>query len=86
MQVPEYAIGQAIYVRTDVPDYEEVSIPFQTLGDLVRVCSEPRAGMLLDKVVIYAQPDGEPRAVSLSFLSASKGSRPTNLQHLFAED
>ncbi|MBI1177212.1 hypothetical protein GC207_07205 [bacterium] len=86
MQIPEYAIGQAIYVRTDVPDYEEVSIPFQTLGDLVRVCSEPRVGMLLDKVVIYAQPDGEPRAVSLSFLSASKGSRPTNLDHLLAED
>jgi hypothetical protein len=86
MKPSEYAIGQAVYVRTDTPDYEEVTVPFQSLGELVKICSQPRPELLLDKVVIYATVDEEPRSVSLSFLSASKGSRPGNLDELRAED
>ncbi len=83
MQTPEYAIGQAIYLRTDVPDYPEVAFPIQTVGELVRICSEPKPNMLLDKVVFYATVDEEPRSVALSFLSASKGARPANFdRHL----
>jgi hypothetical protein len=79
MQTPDYAIGQAVYLRTDSPDYEEVTVPFKTLGELVEICSTPRPDLVLDKVVVYAMPGGEPRAVTLGFLSASRGSRPENL-------
>lgn len=82
MSTPEYAIGQAVFVRTDVPDYAEVTVPFQGLGELVGLCSEPRPGMLLDKVIIYATVGEEPRSISLSFLSASKGIRPDTLERL----
>ena len=82
MTTPEYAIGQAVFVRTDVPDYAEVTVPFQGLGELVRLCSEPRPGMLLDKVIIYATVGEEPRSINLSFLSASRGTRPDALERL----
>ncbi len=82
MTAPEYAIGQAVFVRTDVPDYAELTVPFQSLGELVRICSEPRPNLLLDKVVIYASVGEEPRSVALSFLSASRGTRPGNLEKL----
>lgn len=82
MSAPQYAVGQAVFVRTDVPDYAEVAIPFQCLGDLVRLCSEPRPGMLLDKLVIYATVGEEPRSISLSFLSASRGIRPETLARM----
>lgn len=82
MKTPEYAIGQAVFVRTDVPDYEEVTVPFQTLGELVRICSEPRPDRLLEKIVCYAMAGEEPRSVTLGFLSASKGERPGNLDGL----
>ena len=81
----DYAIGQAVFIRTDVPDYSETAFPFKTLGELVKLCTEPRADMVLDKVVIYAMPGGEPRAVTLGFVSASKGSRPNNLDELLAD-
>ena len=79
MQTPDYAIGQAIYLRTDVPDYPEVAFPIQTVGELVRICSAPKPDMLLDKVVFYATIDEETRSVALSFLSASKGARPATI-------
>lgn len=74
MKSPEHAVGQAIFVRTDVPEFPEVTVPFQTLGELVTVCSEARPGMLLDKVVIYATVDEDSRAVALRFMSAGKDS------------
>jgi len=86
MSASDYAIGQAVFVRTDVPDYAEVTVPFQGLGELVRLCSEARPGMLLDKVVIYATLDQEPRSISLSFLSASKGIRPDSLKQFLEGD
>jgi len=86
MQTPEYAIGQAVYIRTDLPDYREVTIPFQTLSQLVRICSEPKPDMLLDKVVFYALVNEEARSVTMSFLSASKGARPGNFDQLLADE
>lgn len=85
MQLSDYAIGQAVYIRTDTPDYEEESIPFKTLGDLVKLCSEPRPDMVLDKIVVYAMPNGTPQAVTLGFVSATKGAKPGNLDELLAE-
>jgi hypothetical protein len=78
MQTPEHAIGQAIFVRTDVPDFPETTVPFQTLGELVTVCSEVRPGMLLDKVVIYATIGEDARSVTLRFMSAGKDGDPAS--------
>lgn len=82
MKTSDYAIGQAVYIRTDSPDFEEVSIPFRSLGELVEVCSKPRDNLTLDKIVVYAMPDGEPHAITLGFLSASKSAQPGNLEDL----
>jgi hypothetical protein len=71
-----YAIGQAVYIRTDTPDYLEETIPFKSLEEMVAICSTPRPDMTLEKVVVYSLVGSEPVALSLSFISASKGQRP----------
>ncbi len=76
MNLPAHAIGQAIFIRTGVPDYAEVTLPFQTLEELVRLCSEPKAGLTLERVVVFAMQNGQPCALTLGFISASKGIRP----------
>ena len=85
MTKSDYAIGQAVFIRTDTPDYEEETIPFKSLGDLVKLCSEPREDMVLDKIVVYAMPDGEAHAVTLGFISATKGAKPKNLDDMLAD-
>lgn len=79
-----YAIGQAIFIRTDTVDYAEESIPFRNLEEMVRLCSEPHPDLTLEKVVIYSLVGQEPRALTLGFIAASKGQRPSDLE--FAED
>lgn len=69
------AIGQAIFIRTRVPDYAEVSLPFQTLEEMMHVCSNPHPGLTLERVVIFTLSDGQPCALTLGFISASKGVR-----------
>ena len=76
METPAYAIGQAIFIRTDTPDYEEQAIPFKTLEELVKICSQPQLNLVLEKILVYAMPDGEPCAVTLGFIAATKGMRP----------
>jgi len=75
-----YAIGQAVYIRTDTPDYLEETIPFKSLEELVAICSTPKPDMTLEKVVVYSMVGSEPVALSLSFISASKGQRPDSFQ------
>lgn len=82
MSSQAYAIGQAIFIRTDTPDYAEESIPFRNLEELVRVCSEPHENLTLDKIVVYSMFHGDPSAVTLGFVSASKGQRPKNLDYM----
>jgi hypothetical protein len=41
MSLPNHAVGQVIFIRTDCFDYEEIPVAFQTLEELVRICSEP---------------------------------------------
>ena len=79
MDTPSYAIGQAVFIRTDTPDYEEEIIPFKSLEEMVKVCSQSRPNLVLEKVLIFAMPDGEPCALTLGFISATKGQRPENL-------
>jgi hypothetical protein len=75
MNVPSNTIGQAVFIRTDSMDYSEVSFPFQTLDEMVRLCSESRAGLTLERVVIFSLQDGQPQALTLGFISASRGIR-----------
>lgn len=71
-----YAIGQAVFIRTDTPDYAEELIPFRNLEELVRICSEPQPNLTLERVLIYSMVGQEPRALTLGFISASQGQRP----------
>jgi hypothetical protein len=85
MEQPSYAIGQAVFIRTDTPDYEEETVPFQTLEEMVKICSQPRPERVLDKVIAYAMPEGEPCAVTLGFVAATKGQKPACLTGLSEE-
>lgn len=80
METPNYAIGQAVFVRTDVPDYAEETVPFKNLGEMVEVCSQPRPNSILEKIVVFSMVNNEPVALTLGFVSSSKGSRPGNLE------
>jgi hypothetical protein len=82
MNSPAYAVGQAVFIRTDTMDYAEESIPFKNLEGLVRICSDAQENLTLDKIVVYSLVNGEPNAVTLGFISASKGNRPKNLDYL----
>lgn len=76
MEPPSYAIGQAVFIRTDTPDYAEVTIPFKNLDELVRICSTSHENLTLEKVVVFSLVNSEPVALTLGFISASKGQRP----------
>ena len=78
-----YAIGQAVFIRTDTPDYAEETVPFRNLAEMVQICSQPRPDMTLEKVIVYSMVNAEPCALTLGFVAASKGQRPNNLE--FAE-
>lgn len=76
METSAYAIGQAVYLRTDTPDYAEETIPFKTLEEMVRVCSSNHPNLILEKIIVYAMPEGEPCALTLGFIASTKGQRP----------
>ncbi|MGV3774295.1 MAG: hypothetical protein ACO1QB_15440 [Verrucomicrobiales bacterium] len=76
MQTSAYAIGQAVFTRTDTPDFREEVIPFKSLEKMVQICSKAHEGLILEKVIIYSMCDQEPCALTLGFISASRGQRP----------
>ena len=76
METPSYAIGQAVFIRTDTADYAEEILPFRNLDEMVAICSESRPNLVLEKVIVYAMPNGDPCALTLGFISSTKGQRP----------
>ena len=76
MSLTAYAIGQAVFIRTDTADYAEVIIPFTSLEEMVDVCTKSRTSMTLEKVIVYSMGTNEPVALTLGFIAASKGVRP----------
>ncbi len=80
MPSPSYAIGQAVFIRTDTPDYAEETIPFTNLEEMVRVCSEAQPNLTLEKIVVYSLHKGEPCALTLGFVSSTRGQRPESLE------
>lgn len=80
MNKPTYAIGQAVYVRTDLPDYAEETVPFKTLDELIQICSTPRPDRILEKIIMYSLPGERPVAVTLGFLAATHGQHAPALE------
>ena len=79
-ETPAYAVGQAVFIRTDTPDYAEQVLTFRSLEEMVDICSQSRPNLVLEKVIVYAMPGGEPCALTLGFIAATKGQRPGNLE------
>ncbi|MCD6051807.1 MAG: hypothetical protein K0Q55_3216 [Verrucomicrobia bacterium] len=73
MNPASYAIGQAVFIRTDVPDYMEETVPFKSLDEMVKVCMQSRDNMMLEKIVVFSMVDHEAAALTLGFVSASRG-------------
>ena len=80
MEPSAYAIGQAVFIRTDTPDYAEETVLFKSLEEMVQVCCTPRPNLTLEKIIVYSLAGGEPTALTLGFVSASKGHRPGSAQ------
>jgi hypothetical protein len=80
MEMPHYSIGQAVFIRTDTPDYAEETIAFKTLDELVQLCSQGRPNLVLERILVYSMVNNEPCAVTLGFVSATKGQRPGSLE------
>ena len=80
MNTSAYAIGQAVFIRTDTPDYAEETIPFKDLETMVDICSIGHPNLILEKIIVYAMPENKPVALTLGFISATKGVRPENLE------
>jgi hypothetical protein len=79
MDTSDYSIGQAVFIRTDTPDYEEETIPFKDLSEMVRICSQSHPNLVLEKILVYSMSEGNPVALTLGFVSASKGQRPGSI-------
>jgi len=77
MKQASHTIGQAIFIRTDTPDYEELAFPVRNLEELVEICSQARSNMVLEKVIVYSMVNQDPCALTLGFISATKGQRPS---------
>ena len=75
-----YAIGQAVFIRTDTVDYAEEIISFRDLEEMVKTCSQSHPNLVLEKVIVYALADGEPCALTLGFVAATRGQRPTHAE------
>jgi len=75
-----YAIGQAVFIRTDTADYAEHVIPFKTLEEMVQICSKSQPDLILEKIVVYSMAEGEPCALTLGFIASTKGQRPRHAE------
>ncbi|HVY71659.1 MAG TPA: hypothetical protein VHH73_17135 [Verrucomicrobiae bacterium] len=75
MNGSDNVIGQAVFLRTDTPDYAEVVIPFSSLQEMVEIGTRPQPGMILERLVLTGVVDGAEHALTLGFVSATKGQR-----------
>jgi hypothetical protein len=86
MNLTAHAIGQAIFIRTDSIDYEEVAVPFKTLEEMVNVCIQPRRAMTLEKILVYSTAeDGLPVSLTLGYIASTRGQQPGHAAE-FAND
>ena len=80
------AVGHAVFIRTDVPEYLEEAIAFASLEEMVAVCTTPQKNLTLEKVTIYASDGQNPISLNLAFVAASRGRRmPVELEKVLVE-
>jgi hypothetical protein len=77
MQTQPDAVGQAVYVRTDSPDYIEVVRPFRTLQDLFEICVQRPSNLSLEKILVFAWRNGQGCAVTLAEITTAFGVVPS---------
>ncbi len=75
MSLGAYATGQAVFIRTDTPNFEERAIPFSSLEELVELCTKPRPNLTLEKIIVHRLQEEESTAVTLGFIAATKGQK-----------
>jgi len=47
-----YAIGQAVYIRTDTPDYARRAFRSKNLDEMVKVCTAQHENLTLEKIIV----------------------------------
>ena len=67
------AIGEAIYIRTDVPGYEEENIPFQSLEEMIGICTASYPDKTLEKIIVYGSQGDELMSLTLDYISSTRG-------------
>ncbi|MBL6765667.1 MAG: hypothetical protein ISQ14_12000 [Verrucomicrobiae bacterium] len=68
-------VGHAVFVRTDVPGYEEVKVAFGSLEEMVSVCTSPKPALMLEKVVVRATEGESVVSLMLGYIASSRGRR-----------
>lgn len=68
-------VGQAVFIRTDVPEYVEVKQPFRSLEEMMEVCTRSQENLMLERVVVYATRGEIPVSLTLGYISSSSGRR-----------
>ena len=67
------AIGEAVYIRTDVPNYVEEKKPFRSLEEMIDICTSQFDNLTLEKIFIFATKNGSPVTLTLGFIASSRG-------------
>ncbi len=73
-------MGEAVFIRTDTPDYAEETMPFTSLEEMVSICSACHPNLTLERIIIHSMAQGVPCALTLGFVAASRGRRPDFIQ------
>ncbi len=79
MQESVDVIGQAVFIRTDTPDYAEEAIPFKTLDEMAAICSQAHPNLTLEKIIVYSMSEGISHALTLGFVSSARAPRPIDI-------
>jgi hypothetical protein len=65
------ASGQAIFIRTDTPDYAEMAVPFHSLEEMAALCTSRRPNLMLERLVVSHVGEKSANVLTLDCVSAS---------------
>ena len=72
MQQSAEPLAQAIFIRTDLPEYGEEVIRARDLQELMDVCSQNHSHCTLDRVLIRSRGEPHGQELVLKFVSVTK--------------
>jgi hypothetical protein len=72
MTEPLKVIGEAVFIRTDTPDFAEEVKHFQTLEEMIRICSHSFPGLALERIMINGRNSEQEYTVALGLISACR--------------